>query len=235
MRQRQRANQSFTGRMLNIIPFRKYSGKYNMEYDEHLFNNFEHSSNEPTLRLYGWEGPCISLGYTQKPELELNLANCKKHGIEVVKRPTGGGIVFHNEYEVTYSLICALDHPKLPKGMIESYVFTSKIIIEALHKVGVPAELSDTRNHEQARLCFSFPASYEITLQGNKIVGSAQKRGKKALLQQGSIFIRNSGLKIDEFIKHSIEFKSIYDIIKLEIDQEKLAKELSTVFLKAFG
>jgi lipoate-protein ligase A len=221
--------------MLNIIPFKKYSGKYNMEYDEHLFSNFEHGSNETTLRIYGWEGPCISIGYTQKPELELNLANCKKYGIEVVKRPTGGGIVFHNEFEVTYSLVCALDDPKLPKGMIESYVFISKIIIEALNRVGVPAELSDTRHHEQARLCFSFPASYEITLQGNKIVGSAQKRGKKALLQQGSIFIRNSDLKIDDFIKHSIEFKSIYDIMGIDIDQHRLSSELSTAFSRHFN
>jgi len=221
--------------MLKVIPFKKYSGKYNMEYDEHLFNEFEHGTGVTTLRIYGWEGPCISLGYTQKPEIELNLANCKKHGIEVVKRPTGGGIVFHNEHELTYSLVCAKDHPKLPKGMIESYKFISNIIIEALRRVGVPAKLSDTRQHEQARLCFSFPASYEVTLEGQKIVGSAQKRGKKALLQQGSIFIRNSDLNIADFIRNSIEFKSIYDILGVEIEQNKLVKALSSGFAGHFN
>ena len=220
---------------LDIIPFRKFSGKYNMEYDLYLFNNFEQGSIPSTLRVYGWEGPCISLGYTQDPEKELNLSNCKKYGIEIVKRPTGGGIVFHNEHEVTYSFICGNNEPKLPEGLIESYKFISNIIIRALKGSGVNAELSDTRHNEQARLCFSFPASYEITLDGNKIVGSAQKRDEKALLQQGSIFIKNSKLKPSDFIHNCIDFRSIYDITGSEIDQISLSKALSAEFLKAFS
>ena len=220
---------------LDIIPFKKFSGKYNMEYDLYLFNNFEQGTIPSTLRVYGWERPCISLGYTQEPEKELNMANCKKHGVEIVKRPTGGGIVFHNENEVTYSFICGNDEKKLPEGLIESYKFISNIVIKALKKFGLNAELSDTRHNEQARLCFSFPASYEITLEGNKIVGSAQKRDKKALLQQGSIFIRNTELKPAEFIRNCIDFRSIYDITGAEIDQIGLSKVLSTEFLRAFS
>ena len=220
---------------LDIIPFRKFSGKYIMEYDLYLFNNFEQGSIPSTLRIYGWEAPCISLGYTQDPEKELNIANCKKYGIEIVKRPTGGGIVFHNEHEVTYSFICGNDETKLPEGLIESYKFISNLVIKALRTFGVNAELSDARHNEQARLCFSFPASYEITLEGNKIVGSAQKRDNKALLQQGSLFIRNTELKPADFIKNCIDFRSIYDITGAEIDQIGLSKALSTEFLKAFG
>jgi lipoate-protein ligase A len=220
---------------LDIIPFRKFSGKYNMEYDLYLFNNFEQGSIPSTLRVYGWESPCISLGYTQVPEKELNIANCKKYGIEIVKRPTGGGIVFHNEHEVTYSFICGNDEKKLPEGLIESYKFISNIVIKALRKFGLHAELSESRHNEQARLCFSFPASYEITLEGNKIVGSAQKRGKKALLQQGSIFVKNTGLKPADFIRNCIDFRSIYDINGAEIDQIGLSKALSTEFLRAFS
>jgi len=221
--------------MLSIIPFKKFSGKYNMEYDLYLFNNFEQGSVPSTFRVYGWEGPCISLGYTQDPDKELNTANCKKYGIEIVKRPTGGGIVFHNEFEVTYSFICDKDDERLPKGLVESYVSISNIVIEALKKVGVSADISDTRHSEQARLCFSFPASYEITLEGHKIVGSAQKRGKKALLQQGSIFVKNTGLKPADFIRNCIDFKSIYDILGVEINQKVLSKALSAEFLRVFG
>lgn len=205
-----------------------------MDYDLYLFNCFEDGSRPATLRIYGWENPSISLGYTQNPDIELNAANCSKHGIEVVKRPTGGGIVFHNEHEVTYSFICDKDDRRLPKGLVESYKFISNIIIRALKKVGVPAELSDTRHNEQARLCFSFPASYEITLEGSKIVGSAQKRGRKALLQQGSIFIKNSSLRPADFIRNCIDFKSIYDISGLEIDQNKLSDAMSIEFSSAF-
>lgn len=219
---------------LNIIPFKRYSGKYNMEEDNYLFNSFEQGLLRDTLRIYGWERPCISLGYTQDPDKELNMANCNKYGIEVVKRPTGGGIVLHNEHEVTYSFVCDKDDPRLPEGLVNSYKFLSNIVIEALNKVGVRAKLSDTRHSEQARICFSFPASYEITLDGIKIVGSAQKRGKKALLQQGSIFIRNTELKTDELIRNCIDFKSIYDILGKEIDQNELTEALSKEFEKVF-
>ncbi|MFH1709828.1 MAG: lipoate--protein ligase family protein [bacterium] len=220
---------------LDIIPFKKFSGKYNMEYDLFLFNNFEEGTVSPTLRIYGWKTPCISLGHAQDPEKELNIANCRKNGIEIVKRPTGGGIVFHNEHEVTYSLICGKDETKLPEGLVGSYKFISNIVIKALRKFGLNAELSDTRHSEQARLCFSFPASYEITLEGSKIVGSAQKRGKKALLQQGSIFVRNSDLKPADFIKNCIDFKAIYDISGTEIDQNSLSNALSAEFAGILG
>ena len=206
-----------------------------MDQDLYLFNKFEQEGGQPVLRIYGWEKPCISLGYSQDPNIELNQSNCKKHGIEIVKRPTGGGIVFHNEYEVTYSFVCDKDDPRLPAGMIESYIAISEIVIKALRKVGVNAELSSSRHNESARLCFSYPATYEITLDGVKIVGSAQKRGKIALLQQGSIFIRNSNLKPADFIRNCIDFKSIYDINGVEIDRNKLAgilaKEFETVFV----
>lgn len=205
-----------------------------MDYDLYLFNKFEQGSCPITLRIYGWDKPSISLGYTQNPDIELNASSCRKHGVEIVKRPTGGGIVFHNEHEVTYSFICDKDDKRLPKGLVESYKFISYIIIRALIKVGVAAELSDTRHNEQARLCFSFPASYEITLEGSKIVGSAQKRGKKALLQQGSIFIKNSKLKPADFIRNCIDFKSIYDISGLEIDQNKLSNAMSIEFSCVF-
>lgn len=219
---------------LDTVNFKKFSAKYNMDYDLFLFNKYEQGSSPVTLRIYGWEKPSISLGYTQRADIELNAANCKERGIEIVKRPTGGGIVFHNEHEVTYSFICDKDDQRLPKGLIESYKFISIIIIRSLIKVGVPAELSDTRHSEQARLCFSFPASYEITLEGTKIVGSAQKRGKKALLQQGSIFIKNSELKPADFIRNCIDFKSIYDISGIEIDQKKLSNAMSSEFMLHF-
>lgn len=219
---------------VQIIPFKRSSGKYNMDFDHYLFDEFEESRRKTTLRLYGWEKPCVSLGYTQDADIELNRSSCEKFGVEIVKRPTGGGIVFHNEFELTYSFICAKDDPKLPKGLIESYKFISGIIIRALQKSEVPAELSDTRHNEQARLCFSFPASYEITLEGSKIVGSAQKRGKKALLQQGSIFIKNSKLKPADFIRNCIDFKSIYDISGIEIDQDKLSSAMSIEFSSVF-
>ena len=219
---------------ITSIPFSKHSGHYNMDQDRYLFDKFEREPEQPTLRIYGWERPCISLGYSQDPNIELNQSNCKKFDVEIVKRPSGGGIVFHNEFELTYSLVCDKDDTRLPKGLVESYIAISGIVIKALRKVGVNAELSNSRHNDVARLCFSFPATYEIILDGIKIVGSAQKRGKRALLQQGSIFIKNSELKPADFIRNCIEFKSIYDISGAEIDVNELVKSLSFEFQEAF-
>jgi lipoate-protein ligase A len=214
-----------------------------MEQDQYLFDSFEQGNLGPTLRIYGWEKPCITLGYSQDPNLELNSSNCSKFGIEIVKRPTGGGIVFHNEHEVTYSFVCDYSDERLPKGLVESYKFLSEIVIKALKSVGVMAEMSTTRPHEQAphneiagqaRICFSYPASYEIMLGSTKIVGSAQKRGKRALLQQGSIFVRNT-LKPSDFIRNCVEFKSIYDITGQEVDQMALSKAIIDEFLVVFS
>jgi lipoyl(octanoyl) transferase len=221
--------------MVKIIDFEKFNGKYNMDQDTYLFQQFEDGLIGDTLRIYGWERPCISLGYTQDPEKELNTAKCEKFGIEIIKRPTGGGIVFHNEYEVTYSIVCDKDDPRLPKGMVESYKALSTLVVQALRMQGIPAEMSATREHSQARLCFTFPASYEITLEGHKIVGSAQKRGKKALLQQGSIFIRNGVLKQSDFIRNAVEFPAIYDLTNKNVDQIGLSRSLATSFLILFA
>ena len=116
----------------------------------------------------------------------------------MIKRPTGGGIVFHNEAEVTFSLVTAIDDPILPKGLVPSYKKISEAIVFALKGLGIPAEIRNPSflsgqvsdfGFRNSALCFSYPAEYEIVADGKKIVGSAQKRGRKALLQQGSIFV----------------------------------------------
>ncbi|MFH2033416.1 MAG: hypothetical protein ABIJ26_01750 [Candidatus Margulisiibacteriota bacterium] len=151
-----------------------------------------------------------------------------------MKRPTGGGIVFHNEAEVTYSLVMDKNDPRLPKGLVPAYKVISKAIVCALRKVGVDAKIgtrvSRLRRAQSSRhqgikekgeeLCFAWPAEYEVVCQGKKIVGSAQKRGRKALLQQGSIFVRNdlqnvlplqhiNAISVEEVLQRKISFKEI--------------------------
>ncbi|MFH1826266.1 MAG: hypothetical protein ABH823_03120, partial [bacterium] len=159
------------------------SGSVNMQTDLKMMADFEAGLISSTLRIYSWQPRCISYGYGQKME---RWKDGKMEGWEVVKRPTGGGIVFHNEAEVTYSLVASLDNPILPKGLVPSYKKISDAVIVALRKVGVLAAVLDSRavpagrqvrGNDKSALCFSYPAEYEIVCQGRKIVGSAQKRG----------------------------------------------------------
>ncbi|MFA6432102.1 MAG: lipoate--protein ligase family protein, partial [Candidatus Margulisiibacteriota bacterium] len=146
----------------------------------------------PTLRIYSWKNNCISLGFSQKIDEEVDNNKCAALGLEVVKRPTGGGMVFHNRSEITYSLVMLKDDPLLPKGLVPSYKKLSESLVYALNSLGIPAEISQQKKNiplKEASLCFNYPAEYEVVAFGKKIVGSAQKRGKRALLQQGSIFV----------------------------------------------
>ena len=162
---------------------------------------FKHCDS-PKVRIYSWENKCISYGYLQKIDELIDLKEAVKDGWEIVKRPTGGGIVYHSTDEVTYSVACPLQ--LLPDGLMRAYYYISGIIVAALRSVGVDAKIGDRRPRTADRipqagprfpvpgptqndLCFSNTREYEITVDGQKLVGSAQKRGRKAMLQQGSI------------------------------------------------
>jgi lipoyl(octanoyl) transferase len=176
-----------------LIVTPKVSGSKNMETDIKLFDDFEKGIIPSTLRIYSWEPKCISVGYSQDM--------IKKDGWDSVRRPTGGGVVYHIESEVTYSLVTAIDNPILPKGLVPAYKKISEAIVLGLKKIGVDAGITthdDPRPTTQNGLCFDYPAEYEIISDGKKIVGSAQKRGKKALLQQGSICVEEVlGIKVE--------------------------------------
>lgn len=185
----------------------KQTGLLNMRRDVLFFDRFEKQEIKSKLCIYSWEKPCISLGYSQKPGEELDLALCETLGFDVVVRPTGGGIVFHNTDEVSYSIVTAIDNPILPKGLIPSYKKISEAVVYALKKLGIDASISSklVECQQSIGLCFSYPAEYEIVYDGKKIVGSAQKRGKKTLLQQGSIFMTPIDEAIFSVLKKSYD------------------------------
>jgi lipoyl(octanoyl) transferase len=166
------------------------SGWANMERDLQLFHDHEQGMIGPTLRLYSWKPKCLTVGHAQEIDRLIDRSLAGGLAWDIVKRPTGGGIVFHNENEVTYSLVMDKEDPKLPKGLIPSYKKISEALVLALNSCGVQAEIHNSSlGIRNSSLCFSYPAEYEVVVNGRKIVGSAQKRGRKTLLQQGSIFV----------------------------------------------
>lgn len=196
-----------------------------METDLKLFNDFEQGPSPSVLRIYSWKPKCISFGHSQE------VINMK--GWDIVKRPTGGGTVFHNDAEVTYSLVTDLNNPTLPRGMIPSYKKISEAVVKALNSIKVPAEIRPSYinlKQPNSSLCFAYPAEYEVVVDGKKIVGSAQKRGRKTLLQQGSIFVKRT--KIKGFSDNAI---SIEEILGKKIGFDELKEALTTGFSKILG
>ncbi|PON11393.1 lipoate--protein ligase family protein, partial [Candidatus Entotheonella serta] len=81
-----------------------HSPGMNMALDEAILQACEAGVAPPTLRVYGWQPPALSLGYAQNVTKEVNVAACQRYGIEIVRRPTGGRAVLHDD-EVTYSVV----------------------------------------------------------------------------------------------------------------------------------
>ncbi|MCX5833186.1 MAG: biotin/lipoate A/B protein ligase family protein [Deltaproteobacteria bacterium] len=174
------------------LPFAESGAFENMATDEALLRHAGTAPAIPTLRFFGWDPPAVSLGYFQDAMKEVNLSYCREHGIDVVRRPTGGKAVFH-DCEVTYSLVAGENHPLFPRGILGTYQVISSAILKALSKLGVEAEMTaDGRSRAPdglAAFCFSVPSRYELLVEGRKICGSAQTRSRGVFLQHGSILV----------------------------------------------
>lgn len=166
-------------------------GAWQMALDEALFREAEEGRElRPVLRFYRWAPPCLSLGHHQDPSLAADLDFCRSRGIDVVSRPTGGLAVLHDD-EVTYAVAAPLDRP--PFGglnLMETYARIAAALLEGFRLLGLPAQLSRRRvspGPHSAAPCFQVPTKDEILIRGRKVVGSAQRRGKRAFLQHGAI------------------------------------------------
>jgi lipoyl(octanoyl) transferase len=160
----------------------------NMARDEYLFR-LCHESKCGFLRIYAWERPSFSTGVSQKAGKALNLDFIRENGCAYVRRITGGKTVLH-DHEITYAVASSEDLFFKEHDLHQSYLLISRVLVQALQSLGVVAALSKGSSSELSRShnpCFSFPTPNEIEVGGKKIIGSAQKRDKQALLQHGSI------------------------------------------------
>jgi len=160
----------------------------NMARDEYLFR-LCHEKKCGFFRIYAWAQPSFSTGVSQKADKALNLDFIKANGCAYVRRITGGKTVLH-DHEITYAVASSEDIFFKEHDLHQSYLLISRVLVQALQTLGVEAALSKGSPSELSRShnpCFSFPTPNEIEVRGKKIIGSAQKRDKLALLQHGSI------------------------------------------------
>ena len=171
------------------------SAAVNMAVDEAILTAHAQGDVPPTLRFYGWEPAAVSLGYFQQAAAEVNLERCRSQGIDVVRRLTGGRAVLH-QHELTYSVVVRADQPLIPATITASYRYFSEGILAGLRNLGIEAAMSvpraaygQTKRTHTSAACFDAPSHYEITVQGKKLVGSAQVRKDGVILQHGSILL----------------------------------------------
>ena len=165
-------------------------GALNMAIDQTLLETYA-LQQQPTLRFYRWSPACVSLGLAQRLERDVDRAACAALGIDIVRRPTGGRAILHDQ-EVTYALVIAVDHPLIGgSSVVEAYRAISLALCAGLAAFGISAELAPRPGRQQAQsaACFDLPSDYEITIGGRKLVGSAQARRHGVLLQHGTLLL----------------------------------------------
>lgn len=172
-------------------------GAWNMAVDEAILECVGKSVSPPTLRLYAWEPPCLSLGHAQ-PVSDVDIPRLKERGWDLVRRPTGGRAVLHTD-EITYAVIAHKSDPHVAGTVLESYHHLSGALASALHLLGLQVEVQahiGKTSQISNPVCFEVPSAYEITFSGRKLVGSAQARRKEGVLQHGSLPLTGDLLRI---------------------------------------
>ncbi|MEO6055266.1 MAG: hypothetical protein ABIQ49_00360 [Gemmatimonadales bacterium] len=162
-------------------------GWLNMAIDSALLERAE--AGERWLRLYAWDPPCLSFGRHEPAARRYDAARIEALGLAVVRRPTGGRAVWHAR-ELTYAVAA----PCEGLGTLrEAYDAIHRVLRDALRLLGAPAELAPSRTTTpiDAGACFAVAAGGEVLIGGRKVVGSAQLRRGKALLQHGSVLLED--------------------------------------------
>src|SRR5450759_3133252 len=158
----------------------------NMALDEAILLHHIRGAVPPTLRVFRWSQPAISLGRFQSVEREIADELCQQRGVALVRRPTGGRAVYHRN-EFTYSIVIG-KRDGAPAGVVAAYAYLAQGLLAALQDLGVRAELSDERvSKHPSAACFASSTQADLTSGGFKLIGSAQVWKDDALLQQGSL------------------------------------------------
>jgi lipoyl(octanoyl) transferase len=187
-----------------------HDAAFNMAADLHLISLCEQS---PSLfvRIYSWEKPSITLGMSEKPGETLDLRAITDDGVEWIRRPTGGRSVLH-DHDITYSCIFSAEGVKgMGATLMETYGVISGCIMNGLRKACIPCETHDSpldsyMSRSSLRLpCFLSPNRHEIMSGGKKLLGSAQKRSLKAVLQHGSIPLTPAFRRLPDYLALSAE------------------------------
>ena len=220
-------------------------GAWNMAVDEAILESVYSGDSPPTLRLYAWQPACLSLGLAQ-PFNEVDMAALSTRGWDLVRRPTGGRAILHVD-ELTYAVIAPETEPRVKGGVLESYLRLSKALLESLRILGLSPEANQkTQNGDSTKpnpVCFEVPSNYEITVNGKKLIGSAQARRKAGILQHGALPLSGDLTRIISALHFTDEASRISAKNRLLAHATTVEKELgnapdwqeaSAAFQKAF-
>lgn len=235
----QRGEQGDIWRLIRSDPA---DGATQMAVDEAIWQAVAAGLAPPTLRLYPWDPPTLSLGRNQ-PVADVDRGALARAGYGLVRRPTGGRAILHID-ELTYSVALPLDHPLARGDILSSCRRLSEGLLAALWHLGV----REATAHQErpavsgGPVCFETPGEFEIVVGGRKLIGSAQARGRGGLLQHGAIPLRGDIARICAFLRPTPDptrvrarATTLSEALGREVSWDEAAEAVASGFRRAFG
>jgi lipoate-protein ligase A len=202
----------------------------------------------PSLYLYRWSRPTVSLGYAQRAERDLDVAALDRDGVAVVRRPTGGRAILHVD-EWTYSVAAPLAADRLGGSLEDSVRRVATVVQRALASLGVESYLAAADSPQRppaagkaGPACFAQAIGFELTVEGRKLMGSAQRRLTRGFLQQGTILVGEGHERLADYLAGSAEARnrwrhglvestvSVRQLVGAAADFERFAKAMETAW-----
>lgn len=226
------------------------TGSFNMNFDIQTAKSLP--KDTAILRTYRWQPFCISLGANQKKD-SIDFYSANQNHIDIVNRPTGGRAILHSE-ELTYSVILPINSNSSAKNIYHEINIALKKglalfnpTLESIQLESLQADFQSLYKQTKGAICFAVPAKSELKYAGRKVVGSAQRKLDKTILQHGSILCGNYHLNIVNYMKISDSEKidlrneienstiTLGQILNGSIDYETLSECILKGFEKHFN
>jgi lipoyl(octanoyl) transferase len=235
-----------SGKIWRLISSGYLDAYSNMAFDEAILESYLRLGGPPTLRIYGWDPRAFSFGCSQDPRVNFNIEECERQGVQYVRRMTGGGVLFHSG-DISYSIVSSTADIGCEGSVVGSYKTICSFLTDMYKGLGLKAgfAVAEGKAGPAARppkgpdLCMASNEKYDILINGRKLGGNAQKRRACAILQHGSIPLKDSLAASREFLKEtsmvdSLDAISLGEAVGREISYEEAEKRLVEAFERTF-
>lgn len=228
---------------MQIIDTEINTAEKNMLIDHDLLEGL---TDEAILHFYDWERPSITHGYFIKPENWLHLDKLHELGIDIARRPTGGGIVFHL-WDLAFSFLMPSSHPNFCSNALDNYRYVNDIVLKAVKEFNTTEKLLSLIDRDKearflfsSKFCMARPTKYDLMFEGKKIAGAAQRKKLQGYLHQGTISIASPDIEIlKSTLKDSLIYQEMLSNTCVLIDEkeslEKARNNLKTQLKKQFS
>lgn len=215
---------------LNILCDKVAPATYHMEEDRRrIFDE----NPEPLLRIYEWSEPGITVGLFSEPEKSLDYDRCKKSGLSIVRRPTGGGILFHQT-----DIVCSFVVPCTDSINAVCQRLNNALLVALSPFLPPPASHTTKLGDSSSRLCMGRTAPLDLMWGHNKIGGGAQRKRRTNLLHQVSLFLSPPNWNLIESCLQAPEeaqlmkttSSSLEELIGHPIDRTLIREAIITTF-----